>query len=1050
MNLHEWQANVEVKLRSLATSARQLTPGVLYGALSTATIFPLVEAARQAIGAQNYPLLMTLGALAAGIGGNLVAEQISRWHDRTEEELAQELSQKAATDEAWRKALDDLLERFDALRVVQTVMSEADKDWFAQTMRRALQEVGSRLTIQVCNLTGNTGVAIGEQITQIINIYRQPDETLDAAALEQQIRHYLAWVADRFGKIALLGVEYRGRNVINLDLEQVYVPLQATTRRRQATRQRRHPSPPTAAKVTGHDDEFYEEQTVDIPLDQLLGLAPQLVVTGGPGCGKTTVLQHIAWTLALALAENPTLATEKLGLVVETATDGEKASRPLPLPLYVPLSRYVNYRRELRQRGRPAEPHKTTLLNFISHYMIERGMAPRLPADFFVRLLEQGDALLLLLDGLDEVPNDEERRHVCTAIQDLVAGKRNLRVVVTCRTAAYKGETMLDDTFQPVQVKPLQAEQVTALLTQAFACIEPHDETTRQEKLTELTVGIQGFEAERAQRMGDRYQRLIDSPLMVRLLLLVFLTGRGFPKQRADLYERATQALLQPNYTLDDEVARQIGELVGGHQLQHRNLLEYLAFQMHEAGETQGREQSHDDLSRLLNQEATLAPLADAFLALTRVRGGLMEERLGSYRFFHLAFQEYLTACYLAKTRLGEGGVDGVAAFLEAGPMLDSWWREPALLITGHFVSSNDLTNARRFVRRLAGVTPSQKQSAPLSPDLQLVAAEIAQLSCLEWLENDVVLRQELRQRTAALLTNARLMKQSKPPLRAAAAALLGQLGDPRPGVGVKNGLPDLAWSKVIDPGPFIMGDDKGEYDDEKPQFTCNLITESYRISRYPITVAQYNTFIEAGGYNQRQYWTKAGWQWREKEQIVGPKSYRAVFQTPNHPQVGISWYEAVAFCKWLTIMVEYEVRLPTEAEWERATRHTDGRNYPWGAKFNADRCNINDSGIGSTSAVGLFPNGNALCGAADMSGNVWEWCSTQWLSNYEKYQERVKEDLEGDSGRVLRGGSFGYDDGYARCACRSYNFPRYRYDDFGFRVLLPGSVTLVSENSEL
>jgi len=116
----------EAKLRSLAVNARKLTPGILYGALSTATIFPLVEATRQAIGANNYPLLMALGALASSIGGNLVAEQISRWHEQSEEQLAAELTQKAATDAAWRNTLDDLLERFDALRVVQTVMSEAD------------------------------------------------------------------------------------------------------------------------------------------------------------------------------------------------------------------------------------------------------------------------------------------------------------------------------------------------------------------------------------------------------------------------------------------------------------------------------------------------------------------------------------------------------------------------------------------------------------------------------------------------------------------------------------------------------------------------------------------------------------------------------------------------------------------------------------------------------------------------------------------------------------------------------------------------------------
>jgi formylglycine-generating enzyme required for sulfatase activity len=435
-----------------------------------------------------------------------------------------------------------------------------------------------------------------------------------------------------------------------------------------------------------------------------------------------------------------------------------------------------------------------------------------------------------------------------------------------------------------------------------------------------------------------------------------------------------------------------------------------------------------------------LAPLADAFLALTRVRGGLMEERLGSYRFFHLAFQEYLTACYLAKTRLGEGGVDGVAAFLEAGPLLDSWWREPALLITGHFVSSNDLTNARRFVRRLAGVTPPQKQSMPLSPDLQLAAAEIAQLSCLEWLEKDVALREELSQRTAAFLTNAKIMKQSKPSLRAAAAAVLGQLGDPRPGVGVKDGLPDLAWSKVIEPGPFIMGDDKSSWDDEKPQFTCHLITQPYHISRYPITVAQYNTFVEAGGYTQQCFWTKTGWQWREEEDITSPESYSVVFQTPNHPQVGVSWYEAVAFCNWFTDELQYQIRLPTEVEWERAARHTDGRNYPWGAKFNAKRRNMNETSIGDTSAVGLFPNGDALCGAADMLGNIWEWCSTPWLSSYENYEEKVREDLEGDTRRVLRGSSYNLRVFNAHCTFRPNHAPHIRDFTVGFRVVLPGS----------
>lgn len=260
--------------------------------------------------------------------------------------------------------------------------------------------------------------------------------------------------------------------------------------------------------------------------------------------------------------------------------------------------------------------------------------------------------------------------------------------------------------------------------------------------------------------------------------------------------------------------------------------------------------------------------------------------------------------------------------------------------------------------------------------------------------------------------------------------------------MGVVDGLPDFVWVDV-DGGPFIMGSDKTKdreaFGQEQPQFTCTLVQDAFRISRYPVTVAQYRAFVEAGGYAERRYWTKAGWAWRSKNDVDGPAPYDAVFQTLNHPQVGVSWYEAMAFCTWLREVTGVAVYLPTEAQWERAARHTDGRIYPWGDTGDpADHCNMDATGVGSTAAVGVFPQGDAVCGAADMSGNVWEWCSTKWRGNYTGYAGEADDAEEGDARRVVRGGSFYNYRRFVRCAYRDDRDPYYRLRSNGFRVVCP------------
>ncbi|MBN1285366.1 MAG: SUMF1/EgtB/PvdO family nonheme iron enzyme [Anaerolineae bacterium] len=240
----------------------------------------------------------------------------------------------------------------------------------------------------------------------------------------------------------------------------------------------------------------------------------------------------------------------------------------------------------------------------------------------------------------------------------------------------------------------------------------------------------------------------------------------------------------------------------------------------------------------------------------------------------------------------------------------------------------------------------------------------------------------------------------------------------------------------TIPAGPFLMGSTEEHvkqvikeanwdgYKNELPQRTVD-IPYDYRIGKYPVTWAQFEPFVNAGGYTNRAYWTQSGWAWREKVGIVKPALWNVPkWRVADHPANGISWYEAYAYCKWLSEQLGYEVRLPTESEWEKAARGTDGRIYPWGDTFDKNKCNVYESKIGTTTPVGKYSpaGGDSPYGCADMAGNVWEWCLTKWRKDYSIGEDNI---TKGDLARVLRGGSFRYYEWNARAADRLRDFPR-------------------------
>lgn len=294
-------------------------------------------------------------------------------------------------------------------------------------------------------------------------------------------------------------------------------------------------------------------------------------------------------------------------------------------------------------------------------------------------------------------------------------------------------------------------------------------------------------------------------------------------------------------------------------------------------------------------------------------------------------------------------------------------------------------------------------------------------------------------------------------PLVAAAAETTGQAG-PRESAGTDDRLGELV---TIPAGRFLMGNngrDKYGKPEEFPQHEVELPT--YEIGKHEVTRGQYRKFMEAGGYENPEYWSPEGWEWKESDLIlyagmygkfrrvvrpnkeeertqpqhwaaeqewVGHGFEHPVFtQTDQHPVVGVTYYEAEAYCKWAG------GRLPTEAEWEKASRWDEKRQrantWPWGDVWDAEKCNnCNDHNpaaggyrVNQSAPVGSYPEGASPYGCMDMVGNAYEWTS----GDAKSYPGSPKP-FEFKGFRFVRGGC--WDDSHGssiRCSYRTWYLP--------------------------
>jgi formylglycine-generating enzyme required for sulfatase activity len=477
---------------------------------------------------------------------------------------------------------------------------------------------------------------------------------------------------------------------------------------------------------------------------------------------------------------------------------------------------------------------------------------------------------------------------------------------------------------------------------------------------------------------------------MLAMLFSVWLQRRQLPQNRGDLFRRFVDTLL---------IRERLYGTADGDRLL-KGLAE-LAWRMQRERIARREAESAEDFSVLtvVSLEATLDCLGSDFL-LKKALDATLLEGVEQLRFRHQLLQEYFTARALLAERSS-------LSASELWPLQRWWersgWEESVVLLAGFF--EEDCGEVIRWV-------------GEAQPE---VAAQCIEQSGAEIANKDALLH-EFQSAWLPRLTDIQL--EPSPEARAAIGRALARLNlDHRKGVSVgrADGVPDVDWVE-IEGGEFIY--QQGE----------RRTLETFRMARYPVTNGQWQAFLHAGdGYANDRWW----------EGLTNPdrQPEKSTWIESNHPVTDVSWFEAVAFCRWLTEKLGLPVRLPTEWEWERAARGRNGREYPWEGGYRKGFANIDETErsagphyLKRTSPVGMYPQGRSEHGVCDLAGNVWEWCLNE-------YSEPNRCQVEGESARVLRGGSwFSAQDG-ARAEYRYVNLPDDRNLISGFRVVVSSPI---------
>lgn len=764
----------------------------------------------------------------------------------------------------------------------------------------------------------------------------------------------------------------------------------------------------------------------------------RLVLLGDPGCGKSTFICHLAWALA------------------QRGLDQDGQSVPLfgwpddkrYLPLLLPLRALVD--RVAVDGAQPAVIVTALGAELATQYSVRE-------AEALVEQALHSGAALVLFDGLDEVPIEgkSSRRTVLRAIREFARLYRDTRVILTCRARAFDESLRTELGWHVETLAPFTLSQIryfveawdTELAT-AGQIIHRQVKPTRAKLIGVITDS-----------RHIHLRAMAENPLLLTLMALVFYDQGELPRDRPQLYERILDLLLDQWDTMRD--GQGLADTIGLPFLNSTDIhrqIDQLSYQAHLKAlsrDSRGR-LARSEVRDVLESFFLDSGISDDAAAAVAVRClGYISERSelivpddkDSFAFASLTMQEYCAGRYIAL-----GSDDPVTLIMRR--RMDDRWREPILLGLGAAQKSNPFL----IDRVLSDLIDWQENEADKDIDDWLddllLADEIGQDRGWEYLQvlhvNVRRIQRDLKRGIATCLAHPRALDR-----QIQAAETLGRLGDPRIPATISAwyaelarrnetfGQPEGYWC-YVPPGDYHIGD-------WEKRGAADIPLQAYWITRFPITVAQFAPFVAAGYGDEdetERWWTPEGKKWKRKETVSRPHYWQQPpYNGSNQPVIGVTWYEAMAYCAWLSEQLRgalpegYVVRLPTEAEWEAAAScnaNGERRFYPWGEhEPTTERAIFDTSNRGRPVPVGCCPAGMASCGALDMAGNVWEWT----LSRHQQYpnaSQAEAEDFARDAWDVpLRGGAWYSDKKSLGSGARDRLYPLGQNAGAGFRVVL-------------